>query len=61
MKSLKIKEVHIFSLTGGGYAIEAKINGKQSGPVKLSKEDANSLTEKTDRGKLAEKYLIAGD
>ena len=56
-RDIKISGVHIYSRTGGGYAIEAKIDGINAGPENLSKEDVISLTEKTDRRKLAEKYL----
>ena len=58
MKKVKISGLQIFSLMGGGSAIMAKIDGKKVGPVKMSREDVNSLTDKTDRRKLAEKYLI---
>ena len=57
----EIKGIHLYSLTGGGFAIEAIIDGVKSGPKKLSKEDVMTLTDKTDRKKLAEKYLIADD
>jgi len=53
-----ITGVHLFSLKTGGYAIEAKVNGKKVGPKKLSKEDVNFLTDKTNRIELAEKYLV---
>ena len=54
----KITGIHLFSLTKGGYAIEAKVNGKKVGPKKLSKEDVNYLTDKTNRIELAKKYLV---
>ena len=57
-RDVKISGVHVYSLKGGGFAIEAKINGVKSGPERLTKEDVMSLTDKTDRKKLAEKYLI---
>ena len=56
---MKIKDVHIYAMAGGGYAIEAIIDGTKSIPVKLSREDVLSLNEKTDRKKLALKYFCS--
>ena len=53
-----IKNIHIFSLREGGFAIDAVVNGKKVAPVKMSKEDVISFNDKTDRKALAEKYLI---
>jgi len=61
VKKRGIKKVHIYSLAGGGYAIEAIIDGIKCGPKKLNKEDAINLNGKTDRIRLAEKYLIANE
>ena len=54
----KITQIHIFSLREGGMAMDAVVDGKRVAPVKLSKEDVLSFSDKTDRKALAEKYLL---
>jgi len=54
----KIKDVHLASLKEGGMTIDAVVDGQKVGPVKLSKEDLNNFTDKTDRLELAKKYFL---
>lgn len=53
----RISDIHIFSLKNGGMAICCKIDGFQQDAIKMSKEDVNSLTEKTDRYSLITAYF----
>lgn len=56
-EDFKFKDIHITSLKEGGMSIDAIIDGKKIGPVKMSKEDVNNFSEKTNRQELAKKYL----
>lgn len=51
------KDIHIFTPKEGGLSIDATLNGQKVGPVKISKEDVNSFSDKTNRQELAKKYL----
>lgn len=55
--AVKFKNIHIASSKEGGLLIDATLNGEKIGPVKLSKEDVNNFSDKTDRQELAKKYL----
>jgi len=53
----RITEIHVFSLRGGGMAIDCYMNGKKVGPVKLSREDVLMWNDRTNQRMLAIKYL----
>jgi len=53
----RIKDVCIFSLREGGWAIRCSIDGRQMLSKKLSAEDSRNLSDRTDRKTLAAKYF----
>ena len=53
----RIKDVCIFSLREGGWAIRCRIDGRQMLSKKLSAEDSRNLSDRTDRKTLAAKYF----
>jgi len=58
IKMPRISKIHSFSLKDGGMGIDAVINGKKVGPVKMSREDVITYSDKTDHRALVIKYLI---
>lgn len=57
VKQSRISAINISSLQQGGFAISCKIDGVQQPAIKMSKDDVNNFSEKTDRLAMAEKYF----
>lgn len=53
----RISDIHVFSLKTGGMGINCKIDGVKQSGKKMSREDVNSFSDKTDRYSLASKYF----
>lgn len=53
----RISDIHVFSLKTGGMAISCVIDGVKQSGKKMSREDLNSFSDKTDRYSLASKYF----